>query len=60
MDEVSGAGVPDFAGSIVAACQKFIPVLVETAVSERQNVTLELFGQLKLLLSLFLNFLDQF
>ena len=39
VDKVSRAGVPYLAGSIVAASDELIPVLVEAAVSQRQHMS---------------------
>ena len=41
MDEISGAGVPDFAGSVIASRDKFVPVFVEAAVGEREYMSFE-------------------
>ncbi len=35
-----GLGVPDFAGTVVAACDEFVAVFVEGAVGQRQRVAL--------------------
>ena len=39
--KITGLGVPDFAGSVVAASNKFIAVFVEGAVGEGKNVSLK-------------------
>lgn len=53
-------GVPNFAGSIVASSDKLISVFVETAVGQRQYMTLQFFDQHKFLFSLFLDLFHQF
>ena len=59
VDEVARGGVPELAGSVVAASDKLVAVLIEAAVSERQDVPLQFLDELELLLSLFLYFLDE-
>jgi hypothetical protein len=44
MDEVSGGGVPEFAGTIVAAGEELVTVFVETAVGEGEDVAFEFFN----------------
>lgn len=43
MYQVAGVGVPDLAGSIVAASDKLVPIFVEAAVSEREDMRLQCF-----------------
>ena len=60
VDEVTSAGVPDLASAVVAASDEFVAVLVEAAVSEGQDVALQLLDQHELLFPLLLDLLDQF
>jgi hypothetical protein len=55
MNQITSIGVPQFAGAIVAARDKLIPVLVEAAIGEGQDVPLEFLHQQKLLLPLLLH-----
>lgn len=43
MNEVASAGIPYFAGSIVAASDEFVTIFVEAAVGEGKNMSLQLF-----------------
>lgn len=60
VNEVTGRSVPEFAGTIITACQELIPVLVETAVGKGEDVAFQFLDQSKLLLFFVLNFLDEF
>ena len=60
VDKVATCGIPEFAGSIIAASDKLIPIFVEAAVGEGQHMPLKFLHQLKLLLSFFFDLLHQF
>lgn len=36
--EVAGVCIPEFAGSVVAACNKFVSIFVEAAVGQWKNM----------------------
>jgi hypothetical protein len=60
MDECSSIGIPDLAGSIIAACDKLVSVFIEAAVGERQHMAFQFLDQYELLLSLLFDLLGQF
>ena len=55
----ASAGVPNFAGAVVAARDEFIAVLVEAAVRQRQHVSFKFLDQDEFLLPLLLDLLDE-
>lgn len=50
MEEISRLGLPNLAGTIIAARDELIAVLIEPTVSEREYVRLEGLKQFKILL----------
>ena len=60
MDQCAGGGVPDFAGSVIAASDELVSIFVEAAVGEGKDMSFEFFDKDKLLLSFFFYFFDQF
>ena len=43
VNEVSGGSVPEFAGTVIAAGEEFVAVLVKTAIGKGQDVAFEFF-----------------
>lgn len=60
MDEVSSGGVPEFAGTIVAAGEELVAVFVEAAVGEGEDMAFEFFDKSEFLLFFVLDLFDQF
>lgn len=60
MYKIAWGGIPELAGSIIASCNKLIPILIKVAVGEWQDMSLKFFIELEFLLSLFLYFFDEF
>ena len=60
VNQISCAGVPYFAGTIVAARNELVPVFVEAAVRERQHMALEFLHQDKLLIFFLVNLFYEF
>lgn len=60
MNKIAGSCIPQFACSIIASRNKLVSIFIKTTVGQRQNMALQFFNQFELLLSFFLNFLDQF
>jgi len=58
MDERACVSIPDFASSIIAACDELIPIFVEAAVGEWKHMTFQLFDQHELLLPFLLYLFD--
>lgn len=58
--QVSCASVPYFASTIVAASNELISILVEATICQGQHMTLQFLDQYKLLVSLFVNLLNEF
>ena len=59
MHEIAAGGVPQLAGTIIAARDELVPILIEAAIGQGQHVAFQLLHQLELLLPLFLDLLDQ-
>ena len=60
MYEVSSGGIPEFTGTIIAAGEELIAVLIETAVGKGEYMAFEFFDKGELLLFFVLDFLDEF
>ena len=60
VNQIPTFGVPNFAGPVITARDKFVTVFVERAVGEGQNMCFEGFKQLEILLFFLLNFHYEF